>query len=97
MRPNLTSAQIGKIICALRKHKEISQEQLAQALHIPRSSMSQIENGGRELSFIEFQEILTLFEVSFEEFIAHVQPLKEIASAKKKGINQKIKFDAARF
>lgn len=97
MRLSLDVIQIGKIIHALRKQKNISQDQLAKALKIPRSSVSQIENGGRELSLIEFQKVLALFEISFEEFTAHGISSKEIVSKNKKGINKKIKFEAKKF
>ncbi|MEK7171719.1 MAG: type II toxin-antitoxin system antitoxin SocA domain-containing protein [Patescibacteria group bacterium] len=97
MRSNLDAVQIGEIIRAFRKQKNISQDQLAQALNIPRTSVSQIENGGRELSFIELQKVLALFEVSFEEFTTHGMIPKEIASERKKGINKKIKFEADKF
>jgi transcriptional regulator with XRE-family HTH domain len=95
--PYLETQQIGKIICALRKRKNISQEQLAKALNIPRSSVSQIENSARELSLSEFQKVLALFEVSFEEFTAFGQPSKNSAPKKEDGINKKIKFDAEKF
>lgn len=94
---SLDVIQIGKIIHALRKQKNISQDQLAKALKIPRSSVSQIENGGRELSLIEFQKVLALFEISFEEFTAHGISSKETVSKNKKGINKKIKFEAKKF
>lgn len=97
MRLNLNTIQIGKIIHTFRKQKNISQDQLAKALRIPRSSVSQIENGGRELSLIEFQKILVLFEISFEEFTALGTISKEIVSKNKKGINKKIKFEAEKF
>lgn len=97
MRPNLDVAQIGEIISALRKQKNISQDQLARALNIPRTSISQIENGGRELSLIEFQKILSIFEISFEEFVAYNKPSKGITPKKTKGINKKIKFEAKKF
>ena len=97
MRSNLDAAQIGEIISALRKEKNISQDQLAQTLGIPRTSISQIENGGRELSFIEFQKLLVVFEMSFEEFAVYGKPSGETASEKKKGINKKIKFEAEKF
>lgn len=97
MRSNLDAAQIGEIISALRKEKNISQDQLAQTLGIPRTSISQIENGGRELSFIEFQKLLVIFEMSFEEFAAYGKPSKESMPEKKKGINKKIKFEAEKF
>lgn len=97
MKTNLNSAQIGRIISALRKEKNISQDQLAQTLGIPRTSISQIENGWRELSFIEFQKLLVIFEMSFEEFAAYGKPSEESRLKKKKGINKKIKFDAEKF
>ena len=97
MGSNLDAVQIGEIIRAFRKQRNISQDQLAQALNIPRTSVSQIENGGRELSFIELQKVLALFEVSFEEFTTYGMPSREIASEKKKGINKKIKFEADKF
>lgn len=97
MRSNLDVAQIGEIISALRKEKNISQDQLAQALGIPRTSISQIENGGRELSFIEFQKLLVVFEMSFEEFTAYGKSSGETSAEKKKGINKKIQFDAEKF
>lgn len=97
MKTNLNPAQIGRIISALRKEKNISQEQLARGLGIPRSSVSQIENGGRGLSFIEFQKILTLFEVSFEEFVSYGSSERENVFEKKKNVNKKIKFDKGKF
>lgn len=97
MRSNLSSIQIGEIVRNLRAQKKISQDQLAQSLDIPRSSVSQIEHGGRELSFNEFQKVLTLFEVSFEEFIAHGKPLEQEIPKRKDSINKKIKFDSNKF
>lgn len=97
MKTNLNPIQIGRIIFALRKEKNISQEQLARGLGIPRSSVSQIENGGRELSFFEFQKILTLFEVSFEEFVSYGFSEKKNVFEKKKNVNKKIKFDKEKF
>lgn len=97
MRSNLDAVQIGEIIRSFRKQKNISQDQLAQVLNIPRTSISQIENGGRELSFIELQKILSLFKISFEEFTTHGLIVQEKAFENKKRINGKIKFDADKF
>lgn len=97
MRSNLSSIQIGEIVRNLRAQKKISQDQLAQSLDIPRSSVSQIENGGRELSFNEFQKVLALFEVSFDEFIAYGKPTEQEMPKKKDSINKKIKFESNKF
>ena len=97
MSLDLTSIEIGEIVRALRKHKSVSQDQLAQVLGIPRSSVSQIESGGRELSFVEFQKILVLFEVSFDEFVSYGKAQEKVAAIKGKTVNKKIKFNPEKF
>lgn len=97
MQSNLNSKQTGEIIKSIRNKRGISQDQLAQVLGIPRSSVSQIENGGRELSFVEFQKILSLFEMSFEEFVKYNEPKTRQLSKKHKGINGKIQFNPEKF
>lgn len=97
MVKNLNTEQIGEIIKFLRSKKQISQEKLSIALGIPRSSVSQIENGGRELSFIELQKLLSIFEVSFEEFVAYKKQDKEVTRKKNKTINSRIKFEPEKF
>lgn len=97
MVKNLNAEQIGKIIKLLRAKKQISQEKLASALEIPRSSISQIENGGRELSFIELQKLLSIFEISFEEFVAFTKSDKEPKKKAVKTINSHIKFEPEKF
>lgn len=102
LRSNISTVQTGEIISVLRKRKGISQDQLAQALGIPRTSVSQIENGCRELSFVEFQKILVIFETSFEEFTEYGKSHGASSDTnnkieKKKNINKKIKFEPAKF
>ncbi|MFA4814626.1 MAG: type II toxin-antitoxin system antitoxin SocA domain-containing protein [Candidatus Gracilibacteria bacterium] len=97
MSLDLNATEIGEIVRALRKHKSVSQDQLAQVLDIPRSSVSQIESGGRELSFVEFQKILGLFEVSFDEFVSYGKAPKVVTPVKGKSVNKKIKFDSEKF
>ncbi len=89
--------QLGKILAALRADKGMSQDQLALKLEIPRPAVSQIENGIRDLSFLELQKILQLFDISYEEFANYIKSNNQIKSAKKKTINQKIKFDSVKF
>jgi len=97
MRKNLNAEQLGEIIKFFRKQKNISQEQLAKMLGVPRTAISQIENGGRELAFAELQKLLTLFEVSFEEFIATGESESKNINNKAKKINKKIKFEKEKF
>ncbi len=97
MVKNLDAKQTGEVVKLLRAQKQISQEHLAGALGIPRSSVSQIENGGRELSFIESQKLLSIFEVSFEEFMAFGKQDEEMKKGKIRSINLRIKFEPEKF
>lgn len=100
MNINLNACKVGEIIRLLRMERNISQNVLAEALDIPRPSVSQIENGGRELSFFEFQKILKLFEISFEDFVTYTQSRHKTSGNtvfRKKLINAKIKFDSEKF
>jgi len=97
MNEKLNPEQIGSIIRSLRNEKGVSQEQMAQALDIPRSAISQIENEGRELSFLEFQKVLNLFQISFDEFIAHGNPQSKSQKSVQKNINKKIEFQPEKF
>ena len=87
---------IGVIIQQLRQEKGLSQVELAKVLKIPRPSVSQIENGHRDLSFFEFYQLLTVFNLSYDEFINYGQ--KEVKPTKrKKGINPKVLFNPEKF
>lgn len=97
MKKNINAEQLSEIIKLFRKRKNISQAQLAKALRVPRTAISQIENGGRDLSFGELQKLLKLFEVSFEEFIAAGEKENKTAGGKVQKINKKIKFEPEKF
>lgn len=75
--------KLGKIIRQLREEKKISQEVLAEALEIPRPSLSQLENGQRDLSFLEFSKILEIFHLSYEQFNNYLLRSKKITRTKK--------------
>jgi transcriptional regulator with XRE-family HTH domain len=97
MKTNINSDQLGEIIKRFRMLKNISQEELAKALDVPRTAISQIENGGRDLSFVELQKLLNLFEVSFDEFVGFGAVENKADKNKQKKVNKKIKFSPEKF
>lgn len=97
MRNFLDPQKIGANVKRLRGTRQISQEQLAKVLDLPRSSISQIENGARVLSLIEHQKILNFFEISHDEFIALGDQNVSESNKKEYKINRNIKFDEAKF
>jgi len=61
--------QIGVAIRALRRSRGLSQQQLADALGILRSSLTEIENGHRRLHIHELLQLTELFEVPVQALL----------------------------
>ncbi|HHV40041.1 MAG TPA: helix-turn-helix transcriptional regulator, partial [Bacteroidales bacterium] len=57
MKAPLSRRQIGERITKLRNIKGLSQEELAKSIKMSRPSLTQIELGNRQVSFIELQKI----------------------------------------
>jgi len=65
----VSQINIGSRIALLRKNKGYSQEDLAKLLDIPRTSLTQIELGNRNISIIELQNISEIFTISIDSLI----------------------------
>jgi transcriptional regulator with XRE-family HTH domain len=95
--------KLGAFIKKLREERELSQSDLAEALNIPRPSVSQMENGQRDLSLEEFSLMAQLFRLSLDDFSGlyaeFLQPQKKSgqAASPKKSPNKKITFSPAKF
>lgn len=61
--------RLGMKIKKVRDRLQISQEKLAEVLSISRTSLSQIENGKRELKSCELVEISKAFNCSIDELL----------------------------
>lgn len=70
MHTRLSTKEIGKRIMELRKLKGLSQQDLAQFLDIPRSSIAQIELGNRNVSVIELIKLSEALGFSLDKFLA---------------------------
>ena len=62
-------AKLGKRIKDLREQAGISQQKLADALGVPRPSVSQIENGERKISADELVKLSRAFHISIEALL----------------------------
>jgi transcriptional regulator with XRE-family HTH domain len=58
----------GQVIKAARKAKEISRNQLAGQMHIAPRYIASIENSGQHPSLQIFYELVTLLDVSVDQF-----------------------------
>ena len=70
MPATLSQKEIGKRFTELRKAKGLSQEQLANDLGIPRSSLAQIELGNRYVDVLELHKLSLLLQFSLDDFFA---------------------------
>lgn len=95
--PSNNLKKIGSVIKNLRETKGISQELLAKSLDLPRPSVSQIENGDRDVSFAEINRILEVFQISYDEFTNLIRPKIKNSQTKNKQKNKGIKFDSEKF
>ncbi|MFH1361680.1 MAG: type II toxin-antitoxin system antitoxin SocA domain-containing protein [bacterium] len=66
----------------MRENQEMSQEDVAQALNISRSAVSQIENAERNVSSLELTAFSRLFEAS-TDYILGLEEKQEVILAKK--------------
>lgn len=70
MNSQLTQLNIGQRISELRKHKGLSQEELAKSLNISRSSLAQIELGNRGVDVLELQKLSWVLQFSLDDFVS---------------------------
>ncbi|MBP4138087.1 helix-turn-helix transcriptional regulator [Flavobacterium geliluteum] len=68
---------IGNRLKFLRRNKGMSQEQVADYLHVSQSAYARMESGESHSWAIHFKEICRLFAVSPEELVKVERVLKE--------------------
>ena len=70
MKKHLSQRQIGERITKLRNIKGLSQEELAKSIKMSRPSLTQIELGNRQVSFIELQKIAHVLHFTLDDFVS---------------------------
>lgn len=83
MQLTISQKEIGKRIMELRKAKNLSQDELAKNLGMPRSSLAQIELGNRFVDVLELYKLSFLLEFSLDEFLS-----KDFSVLKKEEIKE---------
>lgn len=70
MKNNLSQKKIGQRLTDLRKRRGFSQEDLAKAVDISRSSIAQVELGNRSVNIMELQRLSMVLEFSLDDFVS---------------------------
>ena len=76
---NVTEKEIGYRIAVCRKQKGLSQSDLAQAIGIPRTSLTQIELGNRNLGALELKRIGLVLGFSLDEILSSHFPAQDLS------------------
>ena len=61
---------IGRRLRALRKTNSLSQREVAEAIGLPQSNLSRIENGKQRLNLTVLARMLTIYHTTIQEFFA---------------------------
>jgi transcriptional regulator with XRE-family HTH domain len=61
---------IGRRLRALRKSQNLSQREVADAIGLPQSNLSRIENGKQRLSLTVLSRMLGIYQTSIQDFFS---------------------------
>ena len=62
---------IGNRLKALRKNNNLSQREVADAIGLPQSNLSRIENGKQRLNLTVLAKMLSIYELTIQDFFSH--------------------------
>ena len=79
----ITKHKLAERIKKMREDRELSQEDLALKLALPRPSISQIESGQRDISSMEIAKLANIFEISVDDLLSPDLDEKECKDIKK--------------
>ena len=82
----ISKKELGKRIKEFREDLELSQEQVAKKLGLPRPSISQIESAQREVSSIELAKLAEIFGVSPDVLLSRESTRKMSGRIKPSGM-----------
>lgn len=91
----ITKHKLAGRIKKMREDRELSQEELAIKLGVPRPSISQIESAQRDISSIELAKLAKIFEISMDDLLSPNLEEKECKDVKK--AFKAPKFDKEKF
>jgi transcriptional regulator with XRE-family HTH domain len=76
---------IGRRLRSLRKTNNLSQREVADAIGLPQSNLSRIENGKQRLNLTVLARMLSIYEMSIQDFFSHEEALEAAEAAEASG------------
>jgi Zn-dependent peptidase ImmA (M78 family)/transcriptional regulator with XRE-family HTH domain len=74
----LTQAELGNRLASARIKSGYTQEQVAEALHVPRTAVTHIENGHRHITGLELVQLGRLYGVEVRDLVEGSDPNSEL-------------------
>jgi len=84
--------QIGTVLKALRKDRGMTQQQMADLVHMHRSNYSKVESGERELSLESIDTIARVFGMTIDELVHAGGPAPREVNIEDKGLLEQVKL-----
>jgi transcriptional regulator with XRE-family HTH domain len=85
---------IGKTIKKIREEKGLTQQQIAELVHMHRSNYSKVENGERELSVDAVNKIAKYFGMTMDELVNFNGAMPNDITVEDKSLMEQVKLIA---
>ncbi len=85
---------VGTIIKGLREEKGLTQQQIADLVHMHRSNYSKVEKGERELSLEATNKIASYFGLTIDQLLNDEQYIPQEITTEDKSLMEQVKLIA---
>jgi transcriptional regulator with XRE-family HTH domain len=85
---------IGKTIKGIREEKGVTQQQIAELIHMHRSNYSKVESGERELSIEAISKIAKYFAMTIDELVNFDGKMPDEVTVEDKTLTEQVKLIA---
>lgn len=83
---------IGKIIKKIREERSLTQQQIAELIHMHRSNYSRVETGERDLSIEAINKIARYFGMSIDELVNFNGKMPNEVTVEDKSLLEQVKL-----
>jgi transcriptional regulator with XRE-family HTH domain len=83
---------IGKTIKKIREEKGLTQQQIAELVHMHRSNYSKVENGERELSVEAVNKVARYFGMTMDELVNFDGAMPNDVTVEDKSLMEQVKL-----
>lgn len=90
----MTMQHVGKTIKSIREEKGLTQQQIAELVHMHRSNYSKVESGERELSVAAVNKVAKYFGMTMDELVNFDGKMPDEVTIEDKSLMEQVKLIA---